>query len=90
MIRDQATGVPAWKEGSGLTGKGEQADFIKHTRGGQLTADEETILQVGRAHKKVDRRHKNVFKRVMLNLYVARKRYHFLRYLNRTICMSCI
>lgn len=71
-------------------GKGEQGDFIKHTHGVPLTADGETTLQVGRAHKKVNRRHKNVFKRVMLNLYVARKIYHFLRYLNRTVCVSCI
>lgn len=71
-------------------GKGEQGDFIKHTHGVPLTADGETTLQVGRAHEKVNRRHKNVFKRVMLNLYVARKIYHFLRYLNRTVCVSCI
>lgn len=79
MIRDQATGVPPWKKGSELMGKGKQGDFIKHAQGVQLQAEDETTLQVGRAYRKVNARHKNVFKRVMLNLYVAGKNIPFFK-----------
>lgn len=48
MIREWATGVPSWKGGSGIPGKWEQGDLIKHMHRAQLTVGEKMTLQIGR------------------------------------------